>query len=428
MAEAAQEFLKAVLRSGLLDKDQLLDALRSFPKEQWNQPKRLAKHLIYLGKLSRFQAHKLLSGATLGLRLDHYSIQTPIGRGGMGAVYLALDLRTGHHLAIKVLPPRRANAEERYLARFQREMELSQKVSHPHLAQTHEVGVSQGVYFIAMEYIPGQSLHRLVTTEGTLSVERAARLASEIASALEHAHGLGLIHRDLKPSNIMVTPHDHAKVLDLGLAMMEGEVSDAIEVIGGRGYVVGSVDYMAPEQTLDSTQVDGRSDLYALGCVLYFTLTGRPPFYGKTTKEKLAAHRQEVPDPLQWRNHEVPDEFAEIVHKLLAKKPADRYPSAALARAELLRWCPVQNLPPVEHEGDQEQENAARALAYAPLSPDALEAEAPPLAAALPVGEPTLPPELMVTGEKSGLWLIVLGVATFWSAMILVLILIWLLK
>ncbi len=227
------------------------------------------------------------------------------------------------------MPPKRARAEERYLARFQREMELSQKVSHPHIAQTHEAGVSQGVYFIAMEYIPGQSLYRLVTSQGPLTVPRAASLFAEVASALQHAHDLGLIHRDLKPSNIMVTPNDHAKILDLGLAMMEGEVGEDIEIIGGRGYVVGSVDYMAPEQTLDATNVDSRSDLYALGCVLYFALTGKPPFPAGKTMDKINAHRRQEPDPIQWRNQEIPDSFAAIVHKLMAKNPAERYPGAA---------------------------------------------------------------------------------------------------
>src|SRR5205823_6653803 len=134
MAEAAEGFLKSVLRSGLLDRGDLTDALRSLPRDLLDNPQELAKHLIQLGKLSRFQAHKLLAGATLGLRLGPYLIQTPIGRGGMGSVYLAVDSRTDQHVAIKVLPPKRARAEERYLARFQREMALSRKVSHPHIA------------------------------------------------------------------------------------------------------------------------------------------------------------------------------------------------------------------------------------------------------------------------------------------------------
>src|SRR5438067_10559489 len=183
MAEAAEDFLKAVLRSGLLDRDQLMDALRGLAKDRRTDPQELARHLIAEGKLSRFQAHKLLESATLGLRLGPYSIQTPIGRGGMGAVYLAEDTRTGKLLAIKVLPPKRARAEERYLARFQGEMEFAQRVSHPHIAQTHEVGESQGVYYIAMEYIPGQSIYRLVQTKGPLSVPRGAHLFDEGASA-----------------------------------------------------------------------------------------------------------------------------------------------------------------------------------------------------------------------------------------------------
>src|SRR5207249_11257790 len=143
-------------------------------------------------------------------------IEALLGRGGMGTVYLALDTRSSQHVALKVLPPKRGT-EQRYLARFAREQDLSQRVRHPHLALTLEVGLSNGVHYLAMEYIPGQTLYRLVNTDGPLSVPRAARLFAEVAAALDHAHGLGLIHRDLKPSNIMVTPHDHAEVLDLGL-------------------------------------------------------------------------------------------------------------------------------------------------------------------------------------------------------------------
>src|SRR4029077_8158809 len=177
---------------------------------------------------------------------------------------LALDTRSQARLAVKVLPPKKARQEERYLARFRREMDMSQLVRHAHLARTFDVGVFQGVNYIAMEYIPGLSLHRLVGRQGPLPVARAARLFAEVCSGLEHAHEQGLIHRDLKPSNIMVTPNNHAKVLDLGLAMMEGEVVEDIEVVGGLGYVVGSMDFIAPEQTEDSTRVDARADIYSV--------------------------------------------------------------------------------------------------------------------------------------------------------------------
>src|SRR5947209_17758125 len=142
----------------------------------------------------------------------------------MSTVYRVRDKRTQKLLALKVLPPKRAREEERMLARFLREMTLSQRVAHPHIARTHEVGDVRGVYYIAMEFIPGKSLYRVVSEQGPLAVPRAARLFGEVTRALEHAHGQGIIHRDLKPSNIIVTPNDHAKLLDLGLALVQGEV------------------------------------------------------------------------------------------------------------------------------------------------------------------------------------------------------------
>ncbi len=424
MPAAAEGFLKSVLCSGLLDRAQLRRALRHVPKDRRNNPRALADHLIATGELSRFQAHKLLNGATLGLKLGPFQIQTPIGRGGMGSVYLALDGRNQQHVAVKVLPPKKAREAERYLARFQREMALSQKVSHPHIAQTHEVGVSQGVNYIAMEFIPGQSLYRLVSFQGPLPVARSARLFAEVAAALEHAHGLGLIHRDLKPSNIMVTPNGHAKVLDLGLALVEGEVADDIEVIGGKGYVLGSVDYMAPEQTHDATQVDARSDLYALGCCLYFALTGKPPFPGGKTRDKVNAHRQQEPDPVQGSNHDIPDKFAGLVHKLLAKKPEDRYPSAAALKEELLRWCPPEEARPVEQEGDRTYQAAVAALETAELSTEALKDALVVQAEAAPdphAAEPILPPDFFPEREKSELLVIILGFAAFWAVIVLAL-------
>jgi serine/threonine protein kinase len=162
---AVEDFLKTVLRSALLSRDQLTEALRGVPGDQRDNPDFLADHLVKTGRLSRFQARKLLQGKTLGLVLGPFQVLAPIGKGGMSTVYLARDGRSQLLVALKVLPPKKAREEERLLARFLREMEMGQRVAHPHLAQTYEVGVSQGAYYIAMEFIPGRSLYRLVNAE-----------------------------------------------------------------------------------------------------------------------------------------------------------------------------------------------------------------------------------------------------------------------
>jgi serine/threonine protein kinase len=377
----ADDFLKTVLRSGLLDRDQLRVGLRSVPREQRNDPRALADHLIKTGKLSRFQARKLLEGTPVGLKLGPFQVLAPIGKGGMGTVYLARDGRSGQLLALKVLPPKRAREEERILARFRREMEMNQRVAHPNLAWTFEVGVCQGVYYIAMEYIPGKSLFRLVTDHGSLSVPRAARLFAEVAAALEHAHTQGLVHRDIKPSNILVTPNDHAKVLDLGLALMQGETHADRRVVGGQGYVVGTMDYIAPEQCDDPSKADPRADVYGLGCTVYFTVTGRQPFPGGSAQEKMQCHRTLEPTPIEQLRPDLPPAFAALVRRMMAKRPEQRPASAGEVREELLRWVSGESERPMDQQSDSGFQAAVAALEAAEPSSDLME---PVLAAAGP--------------------------------------------
>ncbi len=359
-------FLKTVLKSGLLDRGQLQEALRDVPKEQRDDPRALADHLIRKGKLSRFQASKMLRGSGKGLLLGHYQILAPIGRGGMSTVYLARDERSGGLVALKLLPPSRWRNEDRLLARFQREMELSRRVAHPHLAWTHESGFCLNVYYIAMEYIPGKNLSKVVAESGPLKAPRAARLMAEVAVGLEHAHNQGLIHRDLKPSNIMITPNDHAKVLDLGLALMQGEEAEQ-SVIGGQGYIVGTMDYIAPEQTTDSTAVDGRADIYSLGCTLYFALTGQPPFPGGSSRDKVMRHRNGTPIPLRQLAPSVPLGFAQLIERMMAKEAAER-PSSAIAVAEELHsWAAEDSVLPLDRRDDAPyQESIAELQAAEP--------------------------------------------------------------
>jgi serine/threonine protein kinase len=376
------DFLKTVLRSGLLDREQLQGALRTVPRASRKDSRAVAEHLIKTGKLSRFQARKLLEGTAIGLKLGPFQVLAPIGRGGMGTVYLARDSRGDMLLALKVLSPKRAREEKRVLARFRREMEMSQRVAHPHIAWTYEVGVCQGVYYIAMEYIPGKSLFRLVTEEGPLSLPRAARLFAEVAGALDHAHTQGLVHRDLKPSNILITPNDHAKVLDLGLAIMQGEKPGDRRVVGGQGYVVGSMDYIAPEQVEDASKADTRSDIYGLGCTLYFALTGRQPFPGGSAQDKLHCHRTQEPVPVEELKPDVAPGFAFLLRRMMAKRPEDRFASAADVQEEFRKWLSGEPALPMDQKGDAGYQHAIAVLEASEGSTDTLEPmpaeEAPP--------------------------------------------------
>jgi serine/threonine protein kinase len=218
-----------------------------------------------------------------------------------------------------------------------------------------------------MEYIPGKNLSRTIAESGPLMVPRAARLMAEVASALEHAHNQGLIHRDLKPSNIMIMPNDHAKVLDLGLALMEGEEAEQ-NVIGGQGYIVGTMDYIAPEQTTNATGVDGRADLYSLGCTLYFAVCGQPPFPGGTSREKMRRHRQEQPRPLRELVPDVPVGFARLIERLMAKDPAQRPPSAVAVEEELRAWAAEDAVLPLDRHEDPWYVEAVSSLQNAETS------------------------------------------------------------
>lgn len=366
-------FVKNVLRSGLLPREELLDAVRAVEMNGTLQsPDILADHLIKTGKLTRFQAAKLLQGAAVGLVLGPYQVLSPLGKGGMGCVFLARDTRSKQLVALKVLPPKRAKEQEHLLARFQREMNLSKMLKHPHLAQSYDTGAFQGIHYIAMEFIPGQSLYKLVAGQGALPVARAAKLFSEVCQGLEHAHGMGLIHRDLKPSNIIITPNDHAKVLDVGLAIIQGEVASDRTIVGGQGYVVGTMDYLAPEQAEDALNVDGRADVYALGCTLYFALTGRPPFPGGNALQKIMRHYSEEPVSAITLNSAIPPAFNTILRKMMAKKPAERYGSAAAVRKDLLPWCTGEAVKPLDKQDAASMQKVATELDSAEIAPEVL--------------------------------------------------------
>jgi len=254
---------------------------------------------------------------------DRYAIEREIGSGGMATVYLAQDLKHDRKVAVKVLKPELAAVlgAERFLS----EIKVTANLQHPHILPLHDSGEADGVLFYVMPYVEGESLRRRLDRERQLPVEEAVRIASEVASALDYAHRHGVIHRDIKPANILL--HEgQSMVADFGIAL-------AVRAAGGErltetGLSLGTPQYMSPEQASGDREVDGRADIYSLGCVLYEMLTGEPPHSGPTVQAILAKLLTDKPRPVTELRETVPAHVAAVVHKALAKLPADRFGSA----------------------------------------------------------------------------------------------------
>ncbi len=294
-----EDFIAHVAASGLVAPGVVARAQAQLqPEPQGDASVRLARRLIDDGRLTVYQAKKLLSGATRGFFLGGYRLLRPLGEGGMGKVYLAINDQQ-EQAAIKVLPPRKALEEENALRRFHREMKLSQRCFHPNLARTIAVGAEGDVHFMVMEYIPGKSLFDHVKNEGAgpLRVPDAARLFLKLIDGLEAAHRCSLVHRDIKPSNIMITPDGNVKLLDMGLARALDDETGLTRA----NTVLGTLDYASPEQLRDAAKADVRSDLYSVGCTMYFAVAGTAPFEGGDMINKIFKQRMEDPPPLEDR-------------------------------------------------------------------------------------------------------------------------------
>lgn len=266
-------------------------------------------------------------GGTLG----PYRLVSHLGSGGMGTVYRAEHVHLEKIVALKILPAAMMQ-NPLALGRFKREMKAVGKLSHPHIVQAFDAGEVEGVHFLAMEFIDGIDLQRFVRKNGPMNAVNAAKAIRQAALGLGAAHAQQLYHRDIKPANLLVTRSGQIKVLDLGLARLGEDSSEPGGELTALGETMGTPDYMAPEQWSDSRSTDARTDLYALGCTLFFLLTGRPPFSGegtRTTATKMKAHLTDPPPDLQALRSDVPGELVDVCRTLLAKNPADRYQTAA---------------------------------------------------------------------------------------------------
>ncbi|MBX3450957.1 MAG: SUMF1/EgtB/PvdO family nonheme iron enzyme [Planctomycetaceae bacterium] len=265
-----------------------------------------------------------------------YRILKKLGEGGMGAVYQAMHTRLDKVVALKVLPSQ-VTRHQAAVARFEREMRAVGKLEHPHIVRAMDAGEIDGTHYLAMEYVEGTDLAQLVKNRGPLSVVNGCKAIRQAALALAAAHAAGLVHRDLKPANLLVGKNGQIKLLDLGLARLADDTAESSELTSA-GQAFGTPDFMAPEQWEDAHTTDARADLYALGCTLYYVLTGRPPYGGDRYKTTVAKFRGHVNDPipdLAEARPDVPAAVVDIYQKLMAKSPADRYQTAAEVVASL---------------------------------------------------------------------------------------------
>jgi beta-lactam-binding protein with PASTA domain/tRNA A-37 threonylcarbamoyl transferase component Bud32 len=266
---------------------------------------------------------------------DRYELHRKLAQGGMANVYLARDLLLDRPVAVKVLFPEHAR-DQSFVERFRREATAAANLNHPNIVAVYDWGQQHGTYFIVMEYVEGRPLSDIIRSEGPLHPNRSAEITADVAAALAFAHRNGVVHRDVKPGNILITSMGQVKVADFGIAQASS-AGDATLNLTQAGAVMGTATYFSPEQA-QGHQVDPRSDLYSLGCVLYEMLTARPPFSGDSPVAIAYKHVQEQPAPPSRVNPSVPAALEAIDMKLLEKQAAMRYPSAEDLRADLRRF------------------------------------------------------------------------------------------
>ncbi|MEN1681637.1 MAG: serine/threonine-protein kinase [Planctomycetota bacterium] len=339
MAEVtANKLLELVRQSGVIDEPRL-EAFLTKLTERGQLPddqRELADKLIQAGLLTAWQAEKLLAGKHKGFRLGKYKLLGQIGKGGMSSVYLAEHVMMRRQVAIKVLPKARVR-DSSYLERFRLEARAVARLDDPNIVRAYDIDNEGDVHYIVMEYVDGKDLHQLVSDGGPLDYETAADYIAQAAAGLQHAHEMGLVHRDIKPANCLLDKHKTVKLLDMGLAKLAEDDETSLTLANDEN-VLGTADYLAPEQALNSHGADARSDIYSLGCTLYFLLVGRPPFPEGTISERLLKHQVEEPEGILKYRPDAPLSLLEICARMMCKKADDRYQTAGEVAEKLTDW------------------------------------------------------------------------------------------
>jgi len=337
---SVDQFVENLSATGLLSQAELA-AIRSDLAARQTPPtaETLARELVRSGKLTKFQAHAIYQGKIKGLVCGDYVLLERIGAGSMGQVYKACHKSMNRIVAVKLLAHRvKTTLEQKTKAikRFYHEVELAGRLVHPNIVTSYDAGESNGLHYLVMEYIDGQDLSTLLNPDKKLPLEQVLGIVLQIARGLEYAHAQGVVHCDIKPSNLLLDRQGTVKILDMGLARSENEVTGTLaNGLTQSGEILGTVDYMAPEQARNSRDADARCDIYSLGCTLYRLAVGRAPFAGKSTVEKILAHREEPIPLLTERCEGVSSLLERTFQRMLAKTANERFQLMSEVIAEL---------------------------------------------------------------------------------------------
>ncbi|MCI0703792.1 MAG: serine/threonine protein kinase [Planctomycetia bacterium] len=334
--DSAEGLIQALRASGLFTPEQFRELLRELAPLRGDL-RELMRHLVEGDRITVYQLRKVIHGKAAELFVGPYVITDKLGQGGMGKVFRARQTRIDREVALKVVHPTLiTNATIR--GRYEREVEAAGRLDHPNIVRVFDAGEANGRFYMAMEFVDGIDFARLIRDYQVLEVAEACEYVRQAALGLQHAHDCGYVHRDIKPSNVLVAGERHipqatepavVKILDLGLTRAMDPDDMAMPDLTRDHTIVGTPDYMAPEQAKNSKLVDCRADLYSLGCTLYFLLAGHPPFPEGNKLEKLMYHQLNTPRPIQTLRPDVPASVAELIARLMEKKPEDRVQSAA---------------------------------------------------------------------------------------------------
>jgi len=339
----AASFLTGVKQSGLIPVEKLDRLLDECQQTGVNlaDSAAIASAFVQRGVLTEWQSEKLLQGRHKGFLLGRYRLLSLLGTGEMSAVYLAEHITMERRCAIKVLPAAKVK-DTSYLGRFLREAKAVATLNHPNIVKAYDVDqqVEGGteIHFLVMEYVDGKNLGKHVEERGPLSYIETADYIRQAADGLHHAHEHGLVHRDVKPENLLINQQGKVHLLDLGLARFFKSEEEESLTIKHDEKVLGTADYLAPEQAIDSHNVDHRVDIYSLGCTFYYSLTGHPPFTDGSLVQRLLAHQTRKPPSVRFDRADVPEDLLEILERMMAKKADDRFQTADDVSKALSVW------------------------------------------------------------------------------------------